>query len=121
VLAGGIGVLVSLIASGCGFLTACFARNDGDAANFSMIFIVPLAFLSGSMFPMPSAPLFQLFGRTFQVYDLLPTTHAANALRRVLIYGDNLSDVALEVSVLAAFSLLILLAGAQMYRRLKLS
>jgi ABC-2 type transport system permease protein len=116
-----LGVLVSLIASSCGFLTACFSHNDGEAANFAMVFLAPLAFLSGSVFPLPAAPLFEIGGRVFQVYDLLPTSHATTALRRVLIYGDGLPQVLLETVVLLVFTGLFLLVGTWIYRRTKLS
>jgi ABC-2 type transport system permease protein len=115
-----VGLLVSLIATGCGFLTACFSRDDGEAANLSMVFIAPLAFLSGAVFPMPQAPLFSLGGRVFQVYDLLPTAHAANALKRVLIFGDGVGGIQVELIALFAFTLLFIVLGAEVYRRKKL-
>lgn len=120
-LAALLGVLVSLIASSCGFMTACFAHNDGEAANYAMVFLAPLAFLSGSVFPLPSAPLFQIGGRVFQVYDLLPTAHATTALRRVLIYGDGLPQILLETVILLVSTGLFLLVGIWIYRRTKLS
>jgi ABC-type polysaccharide/polyol phosphate export permease len=86
-----------------------------------MIFLVPLAFLSGAVFPLPPAPLFTLAGRTLQVYDLLPTAHATTALRRVLIYGDGLEQVGFEIVVLLISTGLILAAGVLLYRRMKLA
>ena len=71
-LATGIGLVLSLGATGCGFLSACFARSEGGATAVSTAVMVPLVFLSGAIFPMPPAKLFSLGGQTVQVYDLMP-------------------------------------------------
>ena len=47
-----------------GLLAACFARTEADAANLGTLLLMPLAFLSGAVFPMPALPLFTEGGET---------------------------------------------------------
>ncbi len=80
---------ISLTATGCGMITACFSKNDGEAANLSMLFILPLVFFSGAMYPMPPLPLFTIAGKTLFFADILPTTYATDAIRRIMMYGEG--------------------------------
>jgi len=54
------------------------------------------------------------------VYDILPTTSAAEAMRRVLIFGDGPAEIAYELVVLTVLSLVILGAGAFLYQKRRL-
>ncbi len=119
-LGAGIGLLLSLAAVGIGLLTACFARNDGEAANLSSVIGVLMVVLSGAMYPMPAAPIATVAGRTIQIYDLLPTTHAGEAMRRVLVLGDGLNAIGYELALLAVLSALTLAAGVILYQRLQM-
>jgi ABC-type multidrug transport system permease subunit len=119
-LAIGIGLLFSLSAVGLGLITACFARNDGEAANLGAAMGVLMVLVSGAMYPMPNAPLFTVAGRTIQVYDLLPPAHAGKAMQRVLIYGDGPGAIAYELVALAVLSAMILAVGVVLYRRLQM-
>jgi ABC-type multidrug transport system permease subunit len=119
-LAMGVGLLLSLSAVGVGLITACFARNDGEAANLSATIGVLMVLVSGAMYPMPELPMMSIAGRTIQVYDLFPTAHAAEAMRRVLLLGDGLPALGYEVSALVVLSLVILAVGVGLYQRLQL-
>jgi ABC-2 type transport system permease protein len=120
-LAMGIGLLVALSAVGVGLIVACFARNDGDATNLASIALVPMVFLSGALFPMPSLPLFTIAGRTVELYDLLPATHASEAMRRVLIFGEGAADITYELIMMAVLSLILLGIGVVLYQRMRLT
>ncbi len=119
-LAMGIVLLLNLSMVGVGLIVACFARNDGEATNLASAALVPLAFLSGAIFPMPNLPLLTVAGRTIQAYDILPTSHAAEAMRRVLVYGDGPGAVAYELVAMAVLSLLLFAVGVVMYQRMRL-
>jgi ABC-2 type transport system permease protein len=119
-LAMGIGLLVALSAVGVGLLVACFARNDGDATNLASIALVPMVFLSGALFPMPSLSLFTVGGRTVELYDLLPATHASEAMRRVLIFGEGPGDIAYELIMMALLSAVLLGIGVVLYQRMRM-
>jgi len=113
-------LLLSLSAVGIGLITACFARNDGEAANLSAIIGVMMVIVSGAMYPMPSVPIATIGNLTIQIYDFLPPAHASEALRRVLIYGDTVSAILYELAGLTILSILLLAAGISLYQRIKL-
>lgn len=119
-LAIAIGVVLSLSATGLGLIAACFSHSDGEAANISTVLMMPVVFLSGAVFPMPELPLGKLAGHTFSLYDLLPTTHAGEAMRRVLIFGDGPAEIGYELAGLVLLSLAYLALGVILYQRLRL-
>jgi ABC-2 type transport system permease protein len=112
--------LLNLSAVGIGLIVACFARNDGDAVNLASAALVPMVFLSDAMYPMPDAPLFTIAGRTIEAYDFLPATHAAAAMRQVLIFGGGIADIAYELVALTHLSIFLLATGVVLYQRLKM-
>lgn len=115
-----IGLLLSLSTVGLGIFSACFCHSDSEAANLSAIIGVLMALVSGAMYPMPEAPLFTLGGRTIQIYDFLPPTHAAEAMRRVLVFGDGVGDIIFEVVMLIVLAMIILTIGIVFYQRFQL-
>jgi len=119
-LAMAVGLLLSLAAIGLGLMVACFARNDGEAANLGAGVLVPVVFISDALYPMPDVPLFTVAGRTIQVYDLSPATHAAEAMRQVLVLGEGPGAIVYELAALTLLSTLFLAVGVALYRRLRL-
>ena len=120
-LAGLVGLLLSLSAIGFGLVVACFARNDGEAANLGAAVGVLQVLLSDAMYPVPDATLFHIAGRSIQVYDLLPPTHAAEALRRVLILGDGIGSITFELVALTVIAGVTLGIGIWLYQRMQLN
>ncbi len=119
-MASGIGILCGLSAIGIGLIVAAFAHNDGDATNLAMIPLVPMAFLSGAIYPMPALPLFTIAGQAVSVYDLMSSTHAAEAMRRILVYGDSLPEITYQLVMLVILSAVYLGIGIALYKfRLK--
>ncbi len=119
-LAMGIGLLLNLGAVGIGLIVACFVGSESEAANLGATAGVLMVIVSGAMYPMPDVPLFRLAGQTVQVYDLLPTTHAAEALRRVLLFGEGVGGIGYELAGLSLLSGLFLAAGVGLYQQFQL-
>lgn len=119
-LAIGVCVLFTLPMVGAGLITASVTRTDGEAANLGATLGVLMALLSGAMYPMPNAPLFTLGNRTIQIYDLLPPTHAAAAMRRVLVLGDGIEAIGFELAALAILSVIFLATGIILYGQLQM-
>ena len=119
-LAVGIVLLFSLSAIGLGLLVAAFSRNEGDAVNLGSGLLVPAVFLSGALFPLPEAPIATIAGQTIQAYDLLPATHATEALRHVLIFGEGVGAIAYELVGLTVLSTITLAVGIWLYHRFKM-
>jgi ABC-type multidrug transport system permease subunit len=115
----GITALFALPVIGLGMIAAAFSRTDGDAASLGSLFLVPLVFLSGILFPMPAVPLFTIAGRTVGLYDLLPSTLATEAIRKAVTLGDA-SALAFPVFGLILQTGIILWIGATLYQKRKL-
>jgi ABC-2 type transport system permease protein len=114
-------LVTSLTATGCGMITACFSKSDGDAANFSMIFILPLIFFSGAMYPMPPLELFTIAGKTLYLADLLPTTFTTDAIRRIMMYGEGMSTVWPNLVWLSVESLFLFILGIRLFQHFRLN
>jgi ABC-2 type transport system permease protein len=117
----GITLLISLNSVGIGLIVACFARTPADATNLASAAMVPLIFLTEAMYPMPALPIGSIGSRTVQLYDFLPATHASEALRRVTIFGEGLTDITYELTMLVILSIILLAAGVLLYQRRRLS
>lgn len=120
-LAVAIGLSVSLTATGLGLITACFSHSDGQAAILATIFLMPFAFLSGAVYPLPPLVLGKIAGRSIGLFDFLSTTHAAQAMRRVLVFGDGPAQLTYELTAAAVLTAAILALGIGLFQRLKLS
>jgi ABC-2 type transport system permease protein len=116
----GVGLCLSLSAVGMGLLTACFARNDGEASNLSATIMVFVVLLSGAMFPMPETPIATIAGHTVQAHHLLPPAPASEALRKVFIQGRGLGEIGYELAATTLVSLVTLALGVALYQRLRL-
>lgn len=119
-LAGLVCLLLSLVAIGFGLMVACFARTDSEAANLGATVGVLQVLLTDAMYPVPSAPIAHIGGRAIEIYDLLPPTHAAEALRRVMIFGDGIQSITFELAALVLFAVSTLFAGIILYHKLQL-
>jgi ABC-2 type transport system permease protein len=119
-LAVDICLLFSLSVIGIGLMVAAFARNDGEASNLAMLPLVPMAFLSGAIYPMPAVPLLTVAGQTVGIYDIMSSTHAANAMLQILIYGKGPGEIGYSLFMLALLALVYLTIGIGLYQRFRL-
>lgn len=83
-------VVMGGVAVGGGLLTAAFSQSEGMAANVSMVFIAPLAFLSGAVFPLQVPEVARLGGAAVLANDFLPTAPAVRLLADVLVRGQSM-------------------------------
>lgn len=111
-----IALVAALAVTGIGMVIAAFARTQQEAANFGILVSVPASFLSGAFFAIPGVTLFG----SFELYDLLPTTHAVEALRQIMTYGLGLEFVTTALYALAGLAALYFLVGVVLYRRARL-
>lgn len=120
-LAIGIGVIAGLGATGAGFIAAAFSKNEGEATGYGTALMVPLVFLSGAIFPMPYTEWFRVFGQVVQPYDLMPSTHAARAMSKVILYGQGINTIGYELIMMLLLSAVLLIVGIGLYQRNVLS
>jgi ABC-2 type transport system permease protein len=115
-----ISLVCGLGAMGMGFLAASISRNGGEATAYATGLMVPFVFLTGAIFPMPFTAWFKLGSITVQPYDLVPTTHAVQALKKVMLYGTGIPGMAYELIMLTLLSILFLAAGIWFYQKMSL-
>ncbi|MHB8586872.1 MAG: ABC transporter permease [Thermoplasmatota archaeon] len=106
---------------GVGMIVAAFALKQQDAANIGVLISIPASFLSGAFFPIPALNIVTIGSTTYQLYDILPTTHAVRALRSTMTLGEGLGDVQNELMALVVLGLAFFVIGAFLYtnRRLR--
>lgn len=116
-----IGAIAGMAAISLGLIIASFAKSQTQAASLAGLIAVPLSFLTGAFMPLPRQVLGEYAGRTYQVYDLLPWTHAVSALRSVLTYGTGLSpDVVFQMTWLIFLTAIWFVVGVVVYSRAQL-
>jgi ABC-2 type transport system permease protein len=115
-----VGIIGGIASISLGLLLAAFTTNERQAAQLGVLIAVPVAFLTGAFFPLPNEILGTAFGTTFQVYDLLPWTQVADALRQVLIYGSGFGAVAVYVGFAIVLTAILFVVGVIAYSRVRL-
>ncbi|MGQ9582013.1 MAG: ABC transporter permease [Thermoplasmatota archaeon] len=97
---------------GLGIAIASAAKDEETAATFMMVLQFPMMFLSGVFFPIEQMPWYmQLVSRA------LPLTYATQAMRKVVVLGAGLGDIATEVAVLSVFGGVLLLLAIPLFKR----
>jgi hypothetical protein len=114
-------VPMSALATACGLATAALCSSEGVAVNLCMIFIVPLAFLSGAVFPLPVPTLFSIGGFSVAATDFLPSAPATRALELALVRGSGLSAAAPAVLAASVGAAAWAVGGAALFGRARLS
>ncbi|MBX3006602.1 MAG: ABC transporter permease [Melioribacteraceae bacterium] len=99
-------ILLILSLSGIGFISAGITLAFKKGNPIGWIFSTLSTFLSGVFFPVEMLPPGLLEFSSF-----LPTTHALNALRELLILNSNLYSLTPEIFSLTCFSVVSLSVG----------
>lgn len=95
-----------------GLLVSTIARNQFQAMQMTMLTLLPSIFLSGYMFPFEGMPeAAQWIGR------LLPLTHYIDLVRGIVLRGESIGGLAVQVQALAAFSTLFLLLAIRRFKK----
>jgi ABC-2 type transport system permease protein len=98
------------LAMGITFSTV--AKNQLQAMQMSFFFFLPSLLLSGFMFPFRGMPPWaQTVGEVF------PLTHFLRIVRGILLKGNGLDDVALQLWQIALFTAIALTIGVKRYRQ----
>jgi ABC-2 type transport system permease protein len=98
------------LAMGITFSTV--ARNQLQAMQMAFFFFLPSLLLSGFMFPFRGMPQWAQ-----AVGEALPLTHFLRIVRGILLKGNGIGDVALELWQIALFAAVALTVAVNRYRR----
>lgn len=95
-----------------GITFSTLAENQLQAVQLSFFFFLPSLLLSGFMFPFRGMPPWaQMIG------ELLPLTHFLRVVRGVLLKGNGLPEVGLQIWQIALFAVFALAVGIKRYRQ----
>jgi ABC-2 type transport system permease protein len=95
-----------------GITFSTLAENQLQAVQLSFFFFLPSLLLSGFMFPFRGMPQWaQVIG------ELLPLTHFLRVVRGILLKGNGLHEVGLQIWQIALFAALALAVGIKRYRQ----
>lgn len=98
------------LAMGITFSTV--AKNQLQAMQMSFFFFLPSLLLSGFMFPFRGMP-----GWAQAVGEVFPLTHFLRIVRGILLKGNGVEDVALQLWQIALFAAIALAIGVTRYRQ----
>ena len=107
-------VLVPLVVVGVslGVFISTFARNEFQVVQFIPLLMAPQIFLSGVIAEVDKMPA------VLEVLAyLLPLTYAVDGLQDIMLRGDSLGSLGLELGVLALYVVALLTAAAVAVRR----
>ncbi|MFW9997909.1 MAG: ABC transporter permease, partial [Candidatus Odinarchaeota archaeon] len=121
-----IALTVLPFAASLSYITAAFVSNE-DVAGTILGFGSPIiGYASGAFTTLPHLVLIPDFfpaasgaTRDFLIWDLLPLTHAVNALKNVLLYDFSLGQVFIDLSTNIILSLLMLVIAAVIFAKLR--
>lgn len=92
-------VIITIGAVNFGIFASTYARNEFQVVQFIPLFILPQIFLSGVLWPVEQMP-----GYLQWISDFMPLTYAIKGLRGIMLAGDSLANIPLELGVLVAFA-----------------
>jgi ABC-2 type transport system permease protein len=95
-----------------GITLSFYARNELQVIQFIPLVLLPQVFLGGLFWPVVT-----LWEPLTWVSVLFPVTHAVHALRRVMLGGAAIGDIANDLWSLLAFAAAMILLGVLVLRR----
>ncbi len=98
---------------GLGIALTSLAKDQQTASMIMMTLTFPMMILSGIFFPIKMMPQFMQY-----ISDCLPLTYAADAMRKVMVLGANVSQISTDLIVLIVFGIVMLVIAVPIFRRM---
>lgn len=102
--------IVANLAMGITFST--LAQNQLQAMQLSFFFFLPSLLLSGFMFPFRGMPQWAQ-----SIGEMLPLTHFLRIVRGIMLKGNGVQEVVLQLWQIALFAIVVLVIGVKRYRQ----
>ena len=102
--------IVANLAMGITFST--LAQNQLQAMQLSFFFFLPSLLLSGFMFPFRGMPQWAQ-----SIGEMLPLTHFLRIVRGIMLKGNGVEEVVLQLWQIALFAAVVLMIGVTRYRQ----
>lgn len=97
---------------GLGVVLTSFAKDQETAMMVMMTLMFPMMFLSGVFFPIQQMPWYMQ-----SISKVLPLTYAADALRKVMVLGAGIPQIASELTVLIIFGVVMIAIAVPVFKR----
>jgi ABC-2 type transport system permease protein len=94
-----------------GLLAGALAKTAEGAVNMANFFVLPMAFLSGSFFPLEGAPSWLQ-----TVSQLMPLRHLNDGMLDVMVRGEGPRAALLPMGILLGFALVVTLIAVRLFR-----
>jgi ABC-2 type transport system permease protein len=94
-----------------GLLAGALAKTQEGAVNLANFFVLPMAFLSGSFFPLEGAP-----GWLQGISQALPLRHLNDGMMDVMVRGQGPGAVLAPMGILLGFAAVVTLLAARLFR-----
>ena len=98
---------------GLGVVITSFAKDQETAQMMMTTLMFPMMFLSGVFFPIQQMPWYMQ-----SISKFLPLTYAADALRKVMVLGADVSAISNELIVLIVFGVVTTAIAVPVFRRM---
>ena len=98
---------------GIGIVVTSVAKDQETATMLMMTLMFPMMFLSGVFFPIQQMPWYMQ-----DISKVLPLTYASQALRKVMVLGAGIPDIATELTVLIVFGVVMTAIAVPVFRRM---
>ena len=105
-------VLLTIGSVNLGIFLSTFAQNEFQIVQFMPLVFGIQVFLSGIFWPIAQLPAFLR-----PISYVLPLTYANDALRGVMLKGDDFSEISGQLMALVVFALLMVLLSSLTVRR----
>lgn len=97
---------------GFGIMLSARTATQEDYAQMVMPFSMPMMFVSGVFYPIETMPwIFQ------KIAYIFPLTYLNDAMRGVMLKGQTLGDVWIDIVILLGFTLLFFIIGVKTFNR----
>ncbi len=97
---------------GLGILITSFTGKEETATMMMMTIMFPMMFLSGVFFPIQQMPDFMQ-----AISKVLPLTYAADAMRKVMILGANITAIPMDLIFLTVFGGVLLWIAIPLFKK----
>lgn len=104
-------VIGTLCFMAIGLLAGAVTTTTEGAVNMANFMVLPMAFLSGSFFPLDAAP-----GWLQAFANVLPLYHLNEAMLDVMVRGQGPSAALVPIAILAGFAAVVTLVAARLFR-----
>lgn len=94
-----------------GLLAGAVSRTTEGAVNMANFIVLPMAFLSGSFFPLDGAP-----GWLQAISRALPLRHLNDGMLDVMVRGQGWTAAVVPMGILLGFTLVLTAVAAKLFR-----